>query len=520
MTKPKEPAIFQVIDREAYEKLTPAQRTEIAPLLAEAAELFERNPLLSYHPHPKQIPFHKSRSRIKAFFGGNRSGKSTAGLVDDLIQAVDRSALPPHLIPYKKWEPPFKCRIVSPDFTSTMEGVIFEKLREWVPRDQLIDGSWAKAYDKQRRVLRFANGSWFDFLTSEQDIDKFSGADLHRVHFDEEPPGEKGFQIFRECSMRLIDHGGDIVFSMTPLFGMSWVFEQVWEQRGPEVTAGVYVSEAEGGLTVCTVDMDDNPHLNQAAKRIALQGLSGPELKARKEGRFVHFAGLVYEEFAPDTHVTGETAKDHLRGQDVLVGIDPGIKTTAILFAAFDGDNDMLIFDEIILGEESAIPENAARLIREKEAEWGVEPIYYVIDPAARHRSLVNAEQVATAYMRAGINTVPGQNAVEPGIFEVKRRLERTTKGAGAGLYISKACSRLIWEFGRYRMDPKAEGFAVVKKDDHALDVARYLSMARPVAPHTLPKPRSHQTHWTPGTAPPVYAGVGQGPSHPFGDSF
>lgn len=505
-----------VIDRAALEALPPDKRPEADALVAKLAVFYERNPLLRYDPHLKQRYFHRSTKRIKSFFGGNRSGKTTAGIADDLIQAVDRDCLPDHLKPYKKWEPPFKCRIVSPDFTSTMEGVIFEKLKDMAPKDQLLGGSWEKAYDKQRRKLSFSNGSWFDFLTSEQDVDKFSGAALHRVHFDEEPPDEKGRQIYRECTMRLVDFNGDMLFTMTPLLGLSWVYDVVWERRGPEVKKGLFENDR---LTVVTVDIDENPHLSPEGKAAALEDKSPQELKAIKEGRFVHFAGLVYDEFDPDKHVIERVPRESLEGQTIFVTIDPGIKTTAILFLAFDGENNLVVFDEITLGESSAIPEVAAQAIKAKEEEWGVKPTYYVIDPAARHRSLVNAEQVSTAYMRAGINTVPGQNAVEPGIFEVKRRFDRSLRKTGTGeIRISQRCQKLLWEFTRYRMDPKAEGFAVVKQHDHHLDALRYGCMARPVAPHTLPKPRSHQTHWVPGTAPPMTYQVNEQPIPPFGD--
>jgi hypothetical protein len=80
--------------------------------------------------------------------------------------------------------------------------VIFPLIRQWVPRPQLLDESWEKAFSKQRRVLTFANGSTIQFLTFEQDLDAHAGAALHRVHFDEEPEGEKApcSSTTRRCS--------------------------------------------------------------------------------------------------------------------------------------------------------------------------------------------------------------------------------------------------------------------------------------------------------------------------------
>ena len=139
-------------------------------LLDEALELLEANPLQGYFPHEKQMAFHKADSKVKVFIGGNRSGKTTAGVCDNLIQALDRDVIPERLLPYKKWEAPFYCRIVTPDFTRTMAAVL-EAVRKWVPSDQLLGGTWEKAWDKQNRILRFANGSFIEAMTYEQDLD-------------------------------------------------------------------------------------------------------------------------------------------------------------------------------------------------------------------------------------------------------------------------------------------------------------------------------------------------------------
>jgi hypothetical protein len=45
--------------------------------------------------------------------------------------------------------------------------------------------------------LYFKNGSKFQFLTAEQDVDKHAGQTLDRVHFDEEPPGAKGYELYQ-----------------------------------------------------------------------------------------------------------------------------------------------------------------------------------------------------------------------------------------------------------------------------------------------------------------------------------
>lgn len=464
------------IDKSAIERLPDAEREQARELLVEYEKQLRSNPLLGYEPHAKQQVFHASHEPLKAFLGGNRSGKTTAGIVDDVIQAVDRSCLPERLLPYKCWEPPFYCRIIVPDFTSTLEGVIFQKLREWVPRDQLVGGGFDKAYDKARRRLHFKCGSWFDFLTFEQDLDKFGGAALHRVHYDEEPPAP----IRRESMMRLIDFGGDELFTMTPLQGMSWMFDEIWEPW----TKGK-LDEA----TVVLVDMDDNPHLDERTKNRALAGLSHEERQARKSGRFVHFAGMIYDDFSRNDHVIPQL---HELPSNVflLSGIDPGIRhMAAVLWAYVDSTDRMVVFDELALqGHTVAQVAEAIHLVNRKWARviegkaFPITPAPYVIDPAARNVSHQTGRSDQMEFTDHGIITIVGQNSVTAGINRVKERLQSHR------LLVCANCPNLIDQFRKYRWqspsrtenDPKEQP---VKKDDHLLDALRYMVMSRPQAP-------------------------------------
>jgi|DEB0MinimDraft_3_1074331.scaffolds.fasta_scaffold00708_10 phage terminase large subunit-like protein len=427
--------------------------------IEEFNQVLQANPLYAYVPHDKQMEFHASTDKLKAFIGGNRSGKTTAAILDCLIQSVDKDFLPDNLKPYKHHEGEFYCRLVSPDFTSTMEGVIFHKIRQWVPRAALKGGSWDKAYDKQRRVLRFANGSWWDFLTYEQDLDKFSGAALHRVCYDEEPPGDKGEAIRQECRARLVDFGGDEVFAFTPLLGLSWAYDAIWERRHDD------------DVTVVQVDMDDNPHLDQDAKRDFLAGLTKEEAEARKSGKFVHFSGLFYPEYSDETHLREAPNRDHLKGQDIVVGIDPGFRRTGVVWVAFDNDNGAFVFDEFYPQEMVVGPISEA--IKDRNEFWGVDPIY-VIDPSARNRATINAEGVEAEFAREGIYCEHGQNDRASGILEVKARLQQHR------LVFSSDCRNILWEISRYRRDPRSnDEFAAIKRDDHLLDAMRYAIMAR-----------------------------------------
>lgn len=452
------------INREALQNLDPASRAKVEEQLKELAQFYEENPLLSYKPHAKQRKFHKSRVRLKAFIGGNRSGKTTAGINDCLIQAVERSALPPHLLPYKQYEPPFFARIVTPDFKQTLHGVIIPKLREWTPRSELKGGSFDKAYRKDDQQLMFANGSWFQFMTHEQDLDKFGGSALHRVLYDEEPPED----IRGECLMRLMDYGGDEVFCFTPLHGMSWAYDEIWMKR------------KQKGKFVVQVSIDDNPAIRAEEKERVLSQFTPEERRAREHGQFVHFAGLVYPDFdesknlvdiSPDFLVDPKTEKNR---QWIVCGIDPGLTNTGLIWIAFDNDNRAFIFDAIKVRE--GVVEDVANIIRATNAKHGLEPDVYVIDPNVRVRSPINGESLETAYIRNGILAIYGENDLDSGVSQIRTMLRDKT------LFVQAGLTDLLYEFSRYRVDPKPgeKGkFAVIKRNDHLMDAMRYAIMSR-----------------------------------------
>jgi hypothetical protein len=479
---------------------------EVKRLAEEFLASIEANPLHAYKPHGQQRWFHKLKAKIKVFIGGNRSGKTTTGLVDDIIQALPREWVPAHLLEYKVWDGPFYCRIVLPDYKQPLQAVL-EVLRQWIPEATLKGGSWESAYSKKEEIIRFECGSFFEFLTQEQDIDKFGGSARHRIHYDEELKGEKGEAIRQENSMRLIDYGGEEIFTFTPQHGLGWTYDEFEEDKGPEVAGRVWADEE---LVVVRASSRDNPHINQDEVAARMAKLPEAVRRAREEGEFQHFKGLVYPMFDSEIHVLSDApSPEHIQGLlEQRDGIDPGMQTTAILFGAFDADNVLLIYDELGLSDRWAIPENAAQRIFDVRRKWGLKsrPRYTLIDPSARNRSLTDADSVDAAYYRAGVKTLPANNDVQAGVFEVMRRLEhRDAEGEPAPLLlISPECTELIREINRYRLQPKDDGgFGVVKKDDHRVDTLRYICQSRPVAPKPKAPASRAREPWKPGTAPP-----------------
>lgn len=495
-----------------YDDPAELESPEVQQAIGEAREAVRANPLLAYVPHEKQKPFHVARTKIKVFIGGNRSGKSTAGITDDLIQILPWSFVPEHLRDFKIWEGDFFCRIVVPDYGRPFRAVL-ETTQKWVPPGALMGGGWEKAFKEREHCLYFADGNFIEFMTLEQDVSKFGGSARHRVHFDEEPTGEKGERIRYECVERLTDYHGDELFTFSAVSGgLGWTYDELFEKRGEEVMPQVFINSR---MTLVQAHQDDNPHLSQAGKDENLEKLPEAEREARRAGNYVHYKGLVYPMFDMGLHVIDEL--DPKDVHDLFVvddnqydGIDPGMQTTAILFGGFDKDNRLAIFDELYLSGRWAIPEFAAEAIREKRKKWKLpeRPRYTLIDPSARNRSLTDGDSVQAAYWRADVRTIHANNSREAGVFEVMRRMEhRSSEGDPRPLVaITRNCKNLIKEVQRYRRDDREDGtFDVVKRDDHGCDVLRYIAQAKP-----LPTPRRKdellERHWVPGTAPPFRA--------------
>lgn len=474
--------------------------------LAEVALLkrhIENNPMWRYVPHEGelqyrresglpvlggeqrgQVAFHEAAPEnvyCAALVAGNRGGKTEAAFRDNLIQILPDELLPPWLLQYRRqpYSGDFRCRTVLVDLPNALVKNALPKLRKMVPAAALWKGSWEKAFSERNRLLQFEDGSWWDFLTHDMDIDAYSGTDLDRVHFDEEPPGEKGKLQFDESETRLIDREGDLRFSMTPLLGLSWVYYELTENDVPR-----YDDE----VRVVTGSMEHNPHLPRSQQeRMKRKWAKEPlKLEARMHGRFVHFEGLVYEEFREDRHVIADKPvprKDEKARPSVPIyaAIDPGIDhPAALVFFWLDAEDVAQVFYAEKFSD--AIVADIAKLWHGICEEHRFTPRWTVIDPSARNRNPQTGRNIQQEFSEHGVPTLPGQNARHAGFDRVKERL-RTDR-----LVIHRSCEQLIDEFKNYRWkrprtsqsEEQLQG-QVIKTNDDLLDALRYGLMSMPV---------------------------------------
>ena len=103
--------------------------------------------ILGYKPHAKQIQFHSSEAKGKLYIGGNRSGKTTGGIAEDIYWLTGKH-------PYRQTPPPpVAGRIVSVDFINGIEKIIRPEIARWLPPSELKGGTWSTAYSKATRTI-------------------------------------------------------------------------------------------------------------------------------------------------------------------------------------------------------------------------------------------------------------------------------------------------------------------------------------------------------------------------------
>lgn len=246
-----------------------------------------------------QLDVHLSTASIVLAAGGNQGGKSVCGCIEALIKATGE--LPDSLkdiYPKKKLpqEFPQKIRVVGEDYTNGLLKNVIPTYQEWVPREFLINGKWEDSFSSDKVTLSLAKkGKLYgiiEFMSNQQSVGSFQGPPRHKVIYDEQPKQD----IYKENLMRFTTSNRlDILFSMTPTKGLSWVADEI---LGKE-------SDEKGNQIDCfKIPSASNKRANLSVLREILGKLdSYDEVKMRLLGEFVSLSGIVYRTFDKRIHV-------------------------------------------------------------------------------------------------------------------------------------------------------------------------------------------------------------------------
>lgn len=424
--------------------------------------------IYGYIPHDKQRAFHSSTAKIRLYIGGNRSGKTTAAVAESIYYLRGDH-------PFKKvYEPPVYGRSIGVDFVRGVKSILIPQYQRWMPPSLLKGGSWTRSYDSESRTLHLANGSTLEFMSYEQDTDKFAGVPRHFTHYDEEPPKH----IFAECQARLIDYNGDAFFSMTPVEGMTWVYDELFEPGSR--------TDPEARIFIVIADMTDNPYINSEGVTNFLAGLDADERKRRESGEFVSLGGLVFKNFKPERHVI--PYKLPPLEWEWYASLDHGWNNpTCWLWHAVSPNDEVITFWEEYASEKTVA--EWAKVFHERNKAFGKIPEIIVGDPAIKQTSAITGTSIQIEYGEHQVYVMPGINDVAVGINQMQDYLRDDPRVGRPFWRISDNCPNLIREMQRLRWATWAGRKAqyennkqekIHKKDDHAPDSARYFMTCLP----------------------------------------
>lgn len=423
--------------------------------------------------HLKQVEFHKCQKRNRWVFGGNRSGKTECGAVECVYFARG-------IHPYRQNKKDVSGWVVSLSQQVQREVAQKKILRylrpDWIEEIVMLSGRKDSPESGVIDFIRVKNvlggSSYIGFKSCDQGREKFQGASLDFVWFDEEPPKD----IYEECRMRLLDKKGDLFATMTPLKGLTFVYNDVYLNRfnDPEIWYSF-------------MEWSDNPYLDEEEIAVMEKCLDEGALQSRRYGKFATSEGLVYPEFDERIHVI-EPFSVPKEWQDTI-SIDPGLNNplSAHWYAVDFDDNVYVLFEHYEAGKDvdyhaQKIKEICDLLGWKRDSRGRISAL---IDSASKQRTLASVKSVAELFYERGILVNPDvEKDLFSGIARVKSYLNQ--KNGLPNIYIFNTCKHLIRELKGYFW---GSGDVPRKADDHALDEMRYYLMSKPKkAPLALQK--------------------------------
>jgi len=304
----------------------------------------------------------------------------------------------------------------------------------------------------------------------------FEGTEQHIILLDEECP----LLIYTECITRTMTTEGHILFTFTPLEGLS---ETVLEF----MPKGKIQDDPKGSKIVIMASWDDAPHLTEKQKKKLYDSLPVYQREARSKGIPQLGSGAIYPVLESDITVKDFMIPEHWPR---VYGLDVGWNRTAALWGAVDRENDIVyLYSEYYKGKAEPVIHTTGIMAR---GEW----IPGTIDPAARGRGQKDGAQLFQDYLDLGLNLTEAINAVESGIHNVWLRLST------GRLKVFKSLQNWLAEWRIYRRDEKGH---IVKANDHLMDGTKYLiSTGLDIA---ITKPAPKQDMSMPGSSSDIKSG-------------
>jgi hypothetical protein len=460
----------------------------------ELASQWLASPLAKFKPwvtpdgRSPQRDFIKAAGTHKAriFRAGNRSGKSE-------INAWDHVSMACGFHPYFPKRGAIRIWVIGTDWGQGIGTVLWPKFKRYLPPGMIRNISYVRrAAPEIPSTVLLSNGSEISFKSAESGPSKFAGADLDAILIDEEI--ESG--IVEEARARLLDRGGLLSVSLTPVANMRWV-EDLEREKDADGNPSTLVVRAS------MRDAMEAGILDRKQVESFLANLPERKRRVRELGDFASMEGLVYQEFQRSTHCLTPkngglyTADGRWlypwplpRDWPRFAAMDFGFTVpSAVVVVAQDPFSERLIVERCLYASEIRMSRWGAAL----KGDGQHPPLLPKLEAplVADWDAMERAELAA-----CGIPTCQAKKDVIPGIEAVERALSPMSDGKPKLMFVlahdgdapknyltgRDDAYHLVWEMERYRYAEKKERGpdvkdAPVKRDDHLLDALRYVTI-------------------------------------------
>lgn len=420
--------------------------------------------LLVYQPLPHQKRFHQDPARIRGFFGGYGSGKTTTTVMEMI-----------------------RHQLSTPNGTSLMGAATFPQLeqtsmKEWF---EIMPASFIKNYSKQKNYVDLINGHRVLFRALD---DEGKARSLNLTGFHIEEASEVNYEYFVQLLTRLRNRATNhhiAVLSSNP--DMGWIKTEILLKAkniyNSEVKYHQDPDEINDNISVHIAPTHLNTYLPPNFRENTARGRPDWWIRRYLDGSFENKQGLVYPQWEESLVDPFEIPEHWEKMQASDFGInDP----TVALWGAIDPRTGIVYIYDEHYERGKAVPYHAEQMKKRLNKIPFGKLRFIVGDPSGASRSHSDMRSVFDHYAEYGVYFSPGTNKLEDGIYKVYSFFEL------GRIKIFKTCKNTINEIKEYRYPEDSDslkrniGDKPIDKNNHAMDCLRYMIAELPDDPDDL----------------------------------
>jgi hypothetical protein len=468
------------ITPESLDMLDPFAKKQLLQNLRKREQLRQKHGILFYKPHRKQDMFHRAgEKRFRYARVGNRFGKSEMGIAEDIAWLLGERVWYPEGDPARHagipqravkgvllcvdWD---KCEEIFTARNRT-EGGIQGKLFRLLPAhliQQVVTNHSGKVARVDVKGKFGISSLYFDTVASFRlNAMGHESSDWDFVHVDEPIPED----MWKAYGRGLVDRMGSAWFVCTPL-NEPWINDfflpsarHVWDEDK---------AFTDGQRWTMHGSMRDNPYLPKEAIDEFVSSLTDDEAACRINGVPTSASGIVYKNFHPDKHVLAAIPRgweDYDKppaDYTIRYALDMHPRTAhAALFSATAPTGEIFFFHEIFEKAQSSqtIKEFAGYVNATLRGKY---PFLAICDPIAFIENPIDGRTMADELGVYGLYPEPAPKDLSRGIVAVNELLKEPNR-----VFFSPKLRETLWEFDRYRWNPKSPD-KPIDKDDHMME--------------------------------------------------